>query len=1709
MRSHEKTESYRKRRRLYGINVFMAVSLFVCISLFNFSNIPAVGISVSYAKIKTPETIFNDNNKEVLNKLTISNTNKECLEQDKKSLSPSQILKSYTQIPDCTKIKYTYIIKNKTQEAIEIVDFNGQTKTITERGTDGDHIDIKFIEDAIIRNTLDNVNAYVSSRSDDYPYNTHQCTYFVTRYAKAVSGKNISIGGIKVNYTYSLSDINYNDPFFTGIDTWPLPARKNFSDVRKGDFLYYKGGHVAIMATGLSKTASTIKINENGNEIEYDVYEGGIIEQNWGQDRGNRNDYFYEKKGEFFVTKKPTKWATSQVKFFRLGDWEEGGLWKDAKEKYFSRILTDEQAKKVYAEVNNLEYAGDDTIDIEKFDSYKKICIKSDNECIGVVNNIVIHRDIFVEWEKNRAVYGNPTKNFEIKAEDNITQMFEKMSYVNGKFVFNPISEKSILPYIINGFDSIKSIVGADVKTGFITINSKKYFILNNENEEVLYLLGSFHHNNNPGSKLAGGSFSQFSNLKSNVPSITNKYEKDGKTIYPANNNYATYELVKYDKVKSIWSVVEGQKWKAVSGTPATAAAAKTDQTAYIDQTQSGDFEIKIANNNVNGYQIDENGNSLFKEGQIYGIRVKWEKKGQTLDGVAISNAVIKGDFSSTDTLKLEDFINSNPNQNSVWSLKPLKNIQATTNCAFAGCLLPKFTDGIFSTNIQKNREGSVRSSTETVLAKPSIPANRAETLLLAMLVHGDTFEQNLPSHYSDVPTTYELYDVIETATKLGIVQGYDGVNEGYFAPENTVTRAEALKIIFKTFNLDLLENSDQGPRGRVWSDGLFYDLDSTHWSYKYAKAAYLYEIMDGFGDGRFAPNAEITRSQLVKIVHQAMQLSNQNFITAGHFIEPETEDYSENNNPPTGKVTVTKQSNGNYKLKAECSDPDYGQKLSYYWIAQSGSFANISPDETEVEWIPSAGGTVAPIELWVTDGHGLMEQIESEIKTTALPAPQLNLTTNDKTITMSWQSVPNAAGYILYCTPNPLTDPPVIYDINLGNMTNIAIELWNGASFYVAIMAYNNDGFSPLSNIEVFEIKAETIAPPTNLSTQAGDESVTLQWDPVDGSNGYVVYVATNPNIDPYNPATIIDYLIVSDPSATIDGLTNYVIYYFGVTTIIGAEESDLSDVVQARPEGRPDVTILEMQDSLSGGKTTNVGNISNTEDSERYFMVSVPTGAKNLVILTENGLGDVDLYVKRGSKPSLSDYDCISDAYGADEECRFDNPTSGDYYMLLYGYEDYEQLTIRVNWEQDNDTMKDTIAQVKVMNGSSILEGPYEKQLGSGATFNLGVGSVVEVSIHIQKNTIDFDYSKAGSGSFSTANFNGYQISFIDSSFTITNVEIDDENTSLSLTPDRISFNSSSISVNVQGLRYSNTSRIRLNISTKNNLIEEPIIPGNTFTNSLDMTFNLIPAGTFMMGSPEDEPGRESDETQHRVTLTQPYYMQTTEVTQGQWKAVMGSNPSYFQNCGDDCPVENVSWDDAQAFIAKLNQLNQRTETQRGNPRLPSAVEIPGTYSLPTEAQWEYAARANSTTAFANGSIIEPECEYDPNLDSIGWYCGNSDVTYQGCRSFYGRCIGTHPVAEKNHNTWGLYDMHGNVSEWCQDWFGNYNIDNINDPTGPSSGSYKVIRNGNWVNYAYVSRSAYRYGASSYFYSEHIGFRLVVALFTLPSDGGFDEEF
>jgi formylglycine-generating enzyme required for sulfatase activity len=181
---------------------------------------------------------------------------------------------------------------------------------------------------------------------------------------------------------------------------------------------------------------------------------------------------------------------------------------------------------------------------------------------------------------------------------------------------------------------------------------------------------------------------------------------------------------------------------------------------------------------------------------------------------------------------------------------------------------------------------------------------------------------------------------------------------------------------------------------------------------------------------------------------------------------------------------------------------------------------------------------------------------------------------------------------------------------------------------------------------------------------------------------------------------------------------------------------------------------------------------------------------------------------------------------------------------------------------------------------------------------------------------------------------------------------------------------------------------------------------------------------------------------------------------VTQAQWEAVIRNNPSGFK--GADLPVEQVSWDDAMAFCRRL------TERERAAGRLPDGY----VYTLPTEAQWEYACRAGTTGPYAG----------DGNLDDMGWYSQNSGNT-------------THPVGQKRPNAWGLYDMHGNVWEWCRDWYGNYPGGLVRDPTGPASGSYRVNRGGCWNYPATECHSASRYflgpGDRLYFF----GFRLALS--------------
>ena len=238
-------------------------------------------------------------------------------------------------------------------------------------------------------------------------------------------------------------------------------------------------------------------------------------------------------------------------------------------------------------------------------------------------------------------------------------------------------------------------------------------------------------------------------------------------------------------------------------------------------------------------------------------------------------------------------------------------------------------------------------------------------------------------------------------------------------------------------------------------------------------------------------------------------------------------------------------------------------------------------------------------------------------------------------------------------------------------------------------------------------------------------------------------------------------------------------------------------------------------------------------------------------------------------------------------------------------------------------------------------------------------------------------------------------------------------------------------------------------------------PAAPPGELTNSVGMKLVYIKPGSFMMGSPPGEEKRDDDEKQHRVAITKGFYLGAHEVTQEQYEKIMGNNPSYFKK-GGNYPVETVTWNDAVELCKRLSQKEGKT------------------YRLPTEAEWEYACRAGTTTPFAFGQTISTD---QANYDG--------DYTYgEGRKGEDRKC--TTPVGSSQPNAWGLYDMHGNLWEWCQDWYAGYGGD-TQDSQGPQSGSARVLRGGSWLNYPKYCRSAARGRsppASPNYYS---GFRVV----------------
>ena len=228
-------------------------------------------------------------------------------------------------------------------------------------------------------------------------------------------------------------------------------------------------------------------------------------------------------------------------------------------------------------------------------------------------------------------------------------------------------------------------------------------------------------------------------------------------------------------------------------------------------------------------------------------------------------------------------------------------------------------------------------------------------------------------------------------------------------------------------------------------------------------------------------------------------------------------------------------------------------------------------------------------------------------------------------------------------------------------------------------------------------------------------------------------------------------------------------------------------------------------------------------------------------------------------------------------------------------------------------------------------------------------------------------------------------------------------------------------------------------------------------TYTNSIGMEFVLIPSGSFMMGADQESEPADSDEApRHPVTISKAFYLGKFEVTQSQWVAVMGDNPSEFK--GDNMPVGGISWDDAQSFLQKLNQMEGTDK-----------------YRLPTEAEWEYAARAGTESTYFFGNDTADLVDY-------AWYDDNSDEI-------------SHPVGQKRANPWGLFDMCGNVTEWVQDWYAQaYPPGQVTDPRGEEFGRYRVMRGGCWSYPAWYCRASDRACAPPDFRANYYGFRILL---------------
>jgi formylglycine-generating enzyme required for sulfatase activity len=529
-----------------------------------------------------------------------------------------------------------------------------------------------------------------------------------------------------------------------------------------------------------------------------------------------------------------------------------------------------------------------------------------------------------------------------------------------------------------------------------------------------------------------------------------------------------------------------------------------------------------------------------------------------------------------------------------------------------------------------------------------------------------------------------------------------------------------------------------------------------------------------------------------------------------------------------------------------------------------------------------------------------------------------------------------------------------------------------------------------------------------------------------------------------------------------------------------------DINNESEITTEALATNSILKQMDNA--GNAVNIVILDACRNNP--FAGSYQVAKRNLkkpdISLMQNTLANVEVTrgLKRSSSTGLSRIDgpsgsLIAFATAPGNVAADGKGKNGLYTLHLLEYMNQPGLSIEHVFKKVRiGVMKDTSGKQIPWENSSLLGDFYFIEPDSSKDSSSSSLISTKKTNQGEINKLELEFWKSVEKSKSAALYSAYLKKYPQGYFVeIAQIKLDAMSTKTA--------NKTSKEVQVSLTRENITIGKKVAANAKNKSQSQPIaIPGTSNNLFSENNFVNIKPGCFTMGSPFGEEARQNDELDHEVCINKSFMMGKYEVTQEQWKHIMGYNPAYFKGCGSNCPVERVSWNDVQEFISRLNRVSEKK------------------YRLPTEAEWEYVARANTSSSTYTGNIEQQGSNNAPDLDEIAWYSGNSEALYKGgkyCddwedKQFQAIRCGTQEVGKKQPNLWGLYDMIGNVWELTEDWYGSYSSRVRHDPKGKQSGDLKVARGGNWADSLQQNRAAARYGFAVKERSNNLGFRLVV---------------